>query len=350
MNPFIVAVSILAGICWSAGVVGKRAGIGDVSSERDRSGRSIVPLSLAVIYLLVGVIPPIILVLACAKDASMVVASPEWKQHVPTVLLLGMCGGLGTISSIYALALGAKKNMSSAPAIIMNSVNTAGQPLFLAIAFGGLRSFTLMSWVWMFVIICGVFLLDPSLESWLSAKHAEERCALLDDEEQKPTAAASCLSQSTYAILLAVMAGLLWDVEGIGDRLAVLNVPGGQETVWAALGQALTSLGAFFPVLAIIAYYRRELIQSIVELPNWQRRVSLLVAGCLVQGFGSLLLSLGEAMTHDAGSAFVCISSGVYTVTAAALICLVWQEALSYMQLSGAAVVTLGMVCLIRSY
>lgn len=68
-----------------------------------------------------------------------------------------------------------------------------------------------------------------------------------------------------------------------------------------------------------------------------------------MQGFGSLLLSFGEAMTHDAGSAFVCISTGVYTVTAAALICLVWQEALSYMQLSGAAVVTLGIVCLMRS-
>eukprot|EP00930_Biecheleria_cincta_P015054 TRINITY_DN12686_c0_g1_i1.p1 TRINITY_DN12686_c0_g1~~TRINITY_DN12686_c0_g1_i1.p1 ORF type:complete len:321 (+),score=31.52 TRINITY_DN12686_c0_g1_i1:142-1104(+) len=244
MNPLIVAVSILAGICWSAGVVGKRAGIGDVSSERDRDMRYTVPLSLSVIYIVVSAVPPIITLVACAQEASMVVAIPEWKQRVPRVLLLGICGGLGTIFSIFALALGARMNMSSVTAIIMNAVNTAGQPLLLAIAFGGLQSFGMMSWVWMFVTVCGVFLMDPSWESWCSAIDAEERCALLENgEEQKPVAA-SWLSQSAAAILLAAMAGLFLDMEGIGDRLAVSNVPDGQETVWAALGQTLTCLGA----------------------------------------------------------------------------------------------------------
>jgi len=350
MNPFVVAVGISAGICWSAGVVGKRAAVGDVSLVKKDNERYIATLALAVIYLLVACIPPCIMVVASAKDVGLVIASPEWRQHVPTVLLLGSCGGIGTMLSIQALDLGARVNMSSATAIIMNAVNTAGQPLVLALAFGGLSSFKLVAWIWMFVTVCGAFLLDPSLETWLTSTDADERRALVGSHEQEQqTISASCLSQSTCAVLLAVMAGLGWDVGGIGDRLAVLNVPEGQKTVWAALGQGLSCLGALIPVLAIIAYYRYQLIQSIVELSDWKRRVVLLAAGCLVQGFGSVLLSVGEAMVDDAASSFVCITTGVYTVTAAALICIIWQEALSTMQLCGAAVVTVGIVSLTQS-
>mmetsp|Transcript_593 Transcript_593/g.1445 ORF Transcript_593/g.1445 Transcript_593/m.1445 type:complete len:363 (-) Transcript_593:47-1135(-) len=126
-----VFYSVLAGILWAFGPLGKRYGAGG-AEEGMRAARSACTFF---VYNLATFLPVLCLVAFTALTGKL--SAPverSWLWRAPVVLLCGIIGGLGGVLATYAFAL-AGENESSLLSMVENGLYTAAGALLIGLTY-----------------------------------------------------------------------------------------------------------------------------------------------------------------------------------------------------------------------
>jgi len=362
MGASAVFYAALSGVFWGFGPLGKRFGV----ETGTRSHRVALSISTFLVYSIGTMAIPVAGFLTTKEEHRReVFASEEWRSRLPFVVLCGVLSGCGGLMATYALAV-AGSATACLISMVENGIYSTGSVALIMIAFG--EQPTVLEWLSGAMLLAGILLAEVA--RWPAAgpggpgpEAADQRLAgdqgapgaeaygCHAEALEKDAGARRCegfLTSDAAALPCAVLAGVLWSFGPLGKRYGAGGAEEGLRASQASCTFFLYMTGAMGPVVVAALYsLLTGRMQAAVDGAWFLRRAPAVLACGTASGFGGVLGTYAFAIAGRNESGLIAmVENGVYTVVAAMLIAIIYQEQPNSWQWGSAALI-LGAVLLV---
>ena len=303
------------------------------------------------VYSLTTVISPSIDLIRMGGDGwSRTWNNPEWNQRLPWIIGCGLVSGAGGLLGTLAFAWSAGSS-SALISMIENGVYTTTGALIIAVYFQ--EHLKPLTYVGIVLILVGVVLAQSSSRGKDPPACADTESESESDLEPMMKRSDSEASDSVIAptflrmrsVMLAAAAGACWGWGPLGKKIGVHGSSDADKHDWTTctyfIYMMCTTIVPLGRILTVDSGSRRESLRD--------RRFRFLLMGTmvcgLISGCGGLISTFAFSLEgYFSGALISTVENGIYTISGAVMVAVLFEEVLSKRQLLGAGAVVLAII------
>mmetsp|Transcript_61605 Transcript_61605/g.199478 ORF Transcript_61605/g.199478 Transcript_61605/m.199478 type:complete len:388 (+) Transcript_61605:67-1230(+) len=376
------ALAGLGGFLWGFGILGKRLGVQGAQNHE----KNIRATYTIFVYTLTTLIAP--LIDFASTDRSLIkdtFTDEQWVRRIPVIIVCGLISGLGGVLGTIAFAWSAGVS-SALISMVENGMYTISGAVLIALQFREHPSpFQYLSAA---LIVGGILVAqistgrpkrplkqgsdeldsnssgsDRSNPDTIGSGESDEsrESSSGSDANAEPVAIAgrnrmdslsSNASDSSIAptllrkraVIFAVLAGTCWGFGPVGKKYGVADAPDEVKHVRTTCTYLVyISATVWVPILKLLCS-NRELRSSAIKDRGFQWLLAGTMCCGIVSGLGGLISTLAFAHSGGEGALVSVIENGVYTVSGALMITVLFKEIPTKRQIASACLVVVGLL------